>query len=155
MGESLCSSPFINFFLEDRRPHLLCIHATGSFAHEGAGAIPNRPRQADEGVAPLHHQGASSGHQLLLPHRGQARSRSSNGLLPRAPSLVWSLCWTSRMRFAMKNNRKVCGRLWMAICAANASMGHHGRKNYCGNLLWQSRPCCFGWLLREWIAAVM
>jgi len=26
----------------------------------------------------------------------------------------------------------------MAMCAANASMGHHGRKNYCGNLLWQS-----------------
>ena len=28
-----------------------------------------------------------------------------------------------------------CG---MAICAANASMEHNGRKNYCGNLLWQS-----------------
>ena len=26
----------------------------------------------------------------------------------------------------------------MATCAANASMGHHERKNYCGNLLWQS-----------------
>ena len=25
----------------------------------------------------------------------------------------------------------------MAICGANASMGHHGRVNYCGNLLWQ------------------
>ena len=35
-------------------------------------------------------------------------------------------------------NRKVFGWLRMAICAANASMGHHGRKNYCGNLLWQS-----------------
>ena len=32
-------------------------------------------------------------------------------------------------------NRKVCSWLWMATCAANASMGHHGRKNYCGNLL--------------------
>ena len=25
-----------------------------------------------------------------------------------------------------------------AMCAANASMGRHGMKNYCGNLLWQS-----------------
>ena len=37
----------------------------------------------------------------------------------------------------------------MAICVANSSMGHHERKNYRGNLLWQSSLTLLGPVARR------
>ena len=64
--------------------------------------------------------------------------RSVLGSVPNGPCFS-RVEHVERVEWLMKGrSRKVCGWLWMAICGANASMGHHGRKNYCGNLLWQS-----------------
>ena len=38
---------------------------------------------ADEGIAPVYHQGAAAGRQLLLPHGGEAGEGAQDGLLPR------------------------------------------------------------------------
>ena len=86
---------------------MLGLPTPDSSPHEGARSLPDRPREAHEGVAPLHHQGAAPGRQLLFPHCGQARPRTPNGLHPRAPSLARSLQRTSRMRFVTPTSQNM------------------------------------------------
>ena len=50
-----------------------------------SGDVADGSGAADEGVAPVHHEGAAPGRELLVPHGGEACQRAQDGLLPRTP----------------------------------------------------------------------
>ena len=65
---------------EGDRQDRLGVSAAHFAADEGAGYFADGAGTAHEGVAAVHHQGAASGRELLLPHGGEARERAQDGL---------------------------------------------------------------------------
>ena len=71
---------------ECNRQDRIGVSAADTATDEGARDVADGAGATDERVAAVHNESASPGRELLLPHGGEARERTQDGLLPGAPS---------------------------------------------------------------------